>query len=157
MKTFLAGLGTGYAIGALFAPKPGSETRRDLRRTAGKLGSVAGDQGGRLRKVIGDPRQLLQRAKQQAEPYIDQAQEVVSKATEQLKTAQSVASKAGAGPLMMLNVGSREDLMSVYGIGPILADKIINGRPYTSEREVVDRNIISENILKELARSMKSA
>ena len=57
----------------------------------------------------------------------------------------------------MLNTASRDDLLSVYGIGPVLADKIVKGRPYMSERDVVDRDIIPESTFKELRRSLKSA
>ena len=158
MKGFFAGLGAGYAIGMLVAPKPGRETRQELRTKAGELRNLAGEQVTKLRENVGDPQEFLKKAKQQAKPYLDQAQEVVGNAAEQFKhTARTVASKAGVGPLLMLNTASREDLMSVYGIGPVLADKIIKGRPYTSEHEVVDRDIIPESTLQELARSFKSA
>jgi len=157
MKAFFAGLGTGYAIGTLWAPKPGREARQDLRNKAGELRNMAGQRVSRLKESIAD-QPLLKHVKQQAQPYIGQAQEAVSNATEQLKeTAQSVASRAGIGPLVMLNTASREDLMSVYGIGPVLAEKIVKGRPYTSERDVVDRDIIPESTLKELRRSLRSA
>ena len=44
----------------------------------------------------------------------------------------------------VLNVVSREDLMGVYGIGPVLADRIIANRPYGNDRDVVERGIIPE-------------
>ena len=158
MKAFFAGLGAGYALGTLIAPKPGAEARQDLKRQAGELRNIAGEQLERVKQAVGDPRDLLNKVKTTAQPYVDQAQEAVSAATEQFKnTAKAVASKAGIGPLLMLNTASRDDLMGVYGIGPVLADKIIRGRPYTSEREVVDRDIIPESTFKELARSLKSA
>jgi gas vesicle protein len=158
MKTFLAGLGTGCAIGVLVAPKPGREARQDLRKKAGELRTMATEQAAKLKEAVGDPQQLLGKVKEQAKPYVDQAQEMIGNAAEQLKeTAKSVAAKAGMGPLLILNTAPEEELMKIYGIGPVLADKIIKGRPYTSEHEVVDRGIISENILKELTRSLKSA
>lgn len=158
MKAFFVGLGTGYAIGTLWAPKPGREARQDLKRKAGELRDKAGQQVSRLKEVVDDRRPLLRQFKQEAQPYVDQAQKVVRDVAEQLKqTAQSVASRAGSGPLTMLNTASRADLKSVYGIGPVLADKIVKGRPYTSERDVIDRNIIPESTLKELTRSFKSA
>jgi DNA uptake protein ComE-like DNA-binding protein len=158
MKTFLAGLGAGYAVGTLFAPKSGSEARQDLSRAVRDIQNVTRKQGSRIKEAIGDPQELINRAKREAKPYLEQAQEAVANATQQLKqTAQSVASKAGVAALVMLNTASRDDLLAIYGIGPVLADKIIKGRPYTSEREVVDRGIIPEATLKEIARSWKSA
>lgn len=158
MKSFLAGLGAGYALGTLFAPKPGREARRDLKNKAAELRNMADQQVGRLKEAVGDPQELFNKVKQQTKPYVDHAQEVVSNAAEHVKeTIRSAASKVGMGPLLMLNTATREDLMGVYGIGPVLADKIIKGRPYTTERDVVDRGIISENILEQLTRSLKSA
>jgi DNA uptake protein ComE-like DNA-binding protein len=56
----------------------------------------------------------------------------------------------------VLNVVSREDLMGVYGIGPVLADRIIANRPYGNDADVVERGIIPEgafeNIRTELLR-----
>ncbi|HWC20363.1 MAG TPA: YtxH domain-containing protein [Terriglobales bacterium] len=158
MKTFFAGLGAGFAVGVLLAPKSGSEARRDLRAQAAELQDFASEQARNVRRAIGDPQQLINRAGRQASSYVDKVQQATTSVVDKIKdTAQSVASKAGVGPLLMLNTASREDLLAVYGIGPVLADKIINGRPYTSEREVVDRGIIPESTFKELARSSKSA
>ena len=71
--------------------------------------------------------------------------------------ARTVASKAGAGVLLRLNTASREDLMNVSGIGPALADRIIEGRPFFSAQQVVDRGILPDSTLKELLREFKAA
>jgi len=158
MKSFLTGLGTGLAIGIFVAPQRGSETRRQIANKASELGDEASEQVNRLKRAAGDPNKAIGRFKRQAKSYVEQVTDTASNATEKVKdAAQSLASKAGIGPLVMLNTGSREDLLSVYGIGPVLADKIIKGRPYTSERDVVEREIIPESTLKELERSLKSA
>jgi DNA uptake protein ComE-like DNA-binding protein len=158
MKSFLTGLGVGIVGGILVAPKRGSETRRQIADKAGELGDRAGEQLDRLKQTAGDPNKAIGRLKRQAKSYARQVSDGASNATEKVKeAAQSFASRTGVGPLAMLNTGSREELLRVYGIGPVLADKIINGRPYTSEREVVEREILSESTLKELERSLKSA
>jgi DNA uptake protein ComE-like DNA-binding protein len=96
--------------------------------------------------------------KQQAGAVAQKAKDLASDTTEQVKSsARSMASKMGAGPLLLLNTASREDLLSIYGIGPVLAEKIIDSRPYTSARDVVDRGIVPENTFKEITRSFKSA
>ena len=40
---------------------------------------------------------------------------------------------------------------------PVLADKIIEGRPYAAARDAVERGMIPESIFNELSRSLKSA
>lgn len=158
MKSFLTGLGVGLAAGIFVAPRRGSETRRQLASKASELGDRVGEQVDRLKKAAGDPQKLIGKFKRQASSYAEQVTDAASKATDKVKdAAQSLASKAGVGPLVMLNTGSREDLLKVYGIGPVLADKIITGRPYTSERDAVERNILPESTLRELERSLKSA
>ena len=158
MKSFLTGLGTGLAIGILVAPRRGSDTRRQIANKASEWGDQAGEQVNRLKQAAGDPQKMVSKFKRQARSYAEQVRDAASNATETVKNAaQSVGSKPGLSPLALLNTGSREDLLKVYGIGPILADKIVNGRPYTSEREVVEREILPESTLRELERSLKSA
>ena len=157
MKSFVAGLGAGFAVGVLVAPKSGSESRRDLRAKAAELQSFASEQAGNFKRAVGNPRQFIHRVRREANPPVHKVQDAATNATEKIKqTAKSVASRTARGPLVALNTAAREDLLEVYGIGPVLADKIIKGRPYTSEREVVDRGIIPENTFKELVRSRKS-
>lgn len=53
-----------------------------------------------------------------------------------------------------LNTVSREELLSVYGIGPVLADRIIENRPYRDAREVVERGILPESTFAQLERDL---
>src|SRR5690348_4504167 len=50
----------------------------------------------------------------------------------------------------ILNTVTREQLLSVYGIGPVLADRIIQSRPYAYSREVVERGIIPDSAFENL-------
>ena len=61
---------------------------------------------------------------------------------------------SGRSETTRLNTATREQLLSVYGIGPVLADRIIAGRPYSRTRDVVDRGIISESILAHLQQDL---
>jgi DNA uptake protein ComE-like DNA-binding protein len=49
-----------------------------------------------------------------------------------------------------LNTVSRDQLLSVYGIGPVLADRIIENRPYGDAHEVVERGILPESTFAQL-------
>jgi hypothetical protein len=42
--------------------------------------------------------------------------------------------------------------MNVSGIGPVLADRIISGRPYSSRRDLIERGIVSQSTFEELGR-----
>ncbi len=71
--------------------------------------------------------------------------------------AQPAVASPGCDPLVLLNTASREELMKIRGIGPILADRIIRARPFTSTEQVAERGILPANVLKELKRESKSA
>lgn len=59
-----------------------------------------------------------------------------------------------AHPGAAINLVSREELLAVYGIGPVLADRILQGRPYVSDHDVVDRGILSETAFEHLLRQL---
>ena len=60
------------------------------------------------------------------------------------------SSNAMGRPAQLLNNGSREELLAVYGIGPVLADRIIQNRPYSSVEEAVERDVVSQTVIAEL-------
>ncbi len=45
-----------------------------------------------------------------------------------------------------LNTASRERLAGLPGVGPELADRIIENRPYRSKLDLVSRMVVPENI-----------
>jgi competence protein ComEA len=47
--------------------------------------------------------------------------------------------------LIDINTASESDLESLRGIGPVMAKKIIQGRPYKSKDELARRNIIPKS------------
>lgn len=49
-----------------------------------------------------------------------------------------------------LNDALRDDLIDLPGIGEKIADKIINGRPYTDISELIIRKIVSQKVFEEI-------
>ena len=56
----------------------------------------------------------------------------------------------GANPLD-LNSASRDDLMTLEGIGEVKADAIIRARPFRAKTELVERRIVPEALYEKIA------
>ena len=70
-------------------------------------------------------------------------------ATEAL--AQSRAAAPPASSLIDLNSASRDDLMTLDGIGEVRADAIIRARPFRAKTELVERRLIPEALYDKIA------
>jgi DNA uptake protein ComE-like DNA-binding protein len=132
MRAFFSGLGVGMALGFLYAPRRGEETRQRLTRATSKAGERT---RGIMEKIPGGRR-------------------VVERVRESAQFVQSGISQRsfGSGATDILNAASREDLIAVPGIGPILADRIIQARPFTSEDEVVEKGILTRSAFDDVRR-----
>ncbi len=58
---------------------------------------------------------------------------------------------APASSLIELNSASRDDLMTLEGIGEVRADAIIRSRPFRVKTELVERHIIPESLYEKIA------
>lgn len=56
-----------------------------------------------------------------------------------------------ASSLIDLNSASRDDLMSLDGIGEVRADAIIRARPFRAKTELVERRLIPESLYEKIA------
>src|SRR6185503_4186820 len=138
MKSFLVGLGIGVGLGMLFAPGSGDRTRRNTWRSVTRWRDKLSQQlPGRGQAEEHSTRRSEQREEQDASGSSKKRQ-----------------AKAGGGD--SINSLSRDELMTVNGIGPVLADRIISGRPYSSTRDLVNRGIIAQGTLEELERQFGS-
>ena len=150
MKAFLMGLGIGVGLGILFAPDDGEATRNKLRVRVDQWTERFAGQMDNIKKRAEGVKETVGSQADQVFQYLS-AQETGESRTGISRKAVGAASESGRD---LINNLSREELMSVNGIGPVLADRIISGRPYSSVRELVDRDIIAQSTLEELKRQV---
>jgi gas vesicle protein len=147
MKYFLAGIGLGFGIGILLAPNRGEETREQLMDRAGEL---AGNFRGQVGDAVRNSGQVLRQTQEKISGLGQQVTEQLQ--TQGQKLREVVQEKVGRSAI--LNSVSREDLLGIYGIGPVMADKILANRPYTSDRQIVEQGIVPEGIFERLEREL---
>lgn len=161
--TFLAGLGAGTAIGMLIAPKSGAELRDDL----GEYARDAYEQGReRVQPVIDQAREKVQpavdQARERVQPLMDQvAQSVDSVMAQASSVRDRVVDKAAdakervtnGGLLSILNEWPHERLIEIDGIGPVLATKIIQHRPYESEQQLIESKELPPSAIESLRKA----
>jgi DNA uptake protein ComE-like DNA-binding protein len=144
MKRFLAGLAVGVA--AIIALKKsgtfqrqgagGEEASRPTRQREPRAAAVAKEP---------QDRELAGRARVSARPAATASQEPAS---------QPAAAKPARSAEEVLNSATRQQLLSVYGIGPVLADRIIQNRPYAAAYDVVEQGIIPESTFTQLRKQL---
>ncbi|HUQ93042.1 MAG TPA: YtxH domain-containing protein [Bryobacteraceae bacterium] len=88
---FFLGLGIGCAVGILFAPKSGEETREMLLTKAGEGKDVLRRHTEELR---GSATELIDRGKSSASELIDRGKNVVARQKEQLSSAVEAGKQA---------------------------------------------------------------
>lgn len=140
-RWFWTGLCIGFPVGMLLADRGASRGWLDAarRRTLALARDTAeqwpGNAGRNLAGVI----------ERQIEPA------AAERESSRIRAADIAHLDGGS---VRLNQLSREELLNVYGIGPVTAQKILDGRPYRSDREVVERGIISEHTFRQLQREL---
>ena len=82
--TFVLGLALGAGLALLFAPKSGEETRRDLQKSAKRVGDQAQDF---VSEVTGSVTDTLQSAKERVEGKIDSTRQAVDLKRRQVSNA----------------------------------------------------------------------
>ena len=145
MKGFLAGLGAGFALGLVIAPQSAEETRTRIAEGAEDLLQQGREQG---RELARRSNELLSSAPGQTRDFPEKRNQTIPQVREPLK---DVMRGDGAAAL---NSISRNELLAVYGIGPVSADNILSGRPYQSLSDLVERSILPASTLENLKRAL---
>ena len=65
--------------------------------------------------------------------------------------AQTRSAPAALSSMIDLNAASRDELMTLDGIGEVRADAIIRARPFRAKTELVERRLIPEHLYEKLA------
>jgi gas vesicle protein len=130
MKAFVVGLGLGAVGGLLFAPKRGEQTRKDIWEQFQGWINTASD--------------TMDKRKNPQESFGFTKKSSQSSRTEDRKDS----------AVETLNSATREALIAVHGIGEVLADRIIEGRPYQKAYEVVEKGILPESTFVQLRREL---
>jgi hypothetical protein len=143
MKSFISGLGLGALVGLLIAPAEGRETRQNLKRGA--------------QQVRREGRRTVTRSSARLQGL---------RAAFREAGARMAQRPGGSGPrrvarldqpLSFLNHASRQELMAVKGIGEVLAAKIMKGRPYESESDVLANKDLPPSVLELISAGLTKA
>jgi gas vesicle protein len=134
MRYFLAGLGIGFGTALLIAPQSGAEARGRIRRTIGGAGR-------RLRSSL---------------PFDEVRERIFGLADSAHETTGASDAENRSDITELLNKISKEDLLSVHGIGPVLAERVIRYRPYRSEREILEKDVLNEQTFRNLKRELRN-
>ena len=130
MKAFVVGFGLGAVGGLLLAPKRGEQTRKDVRE--------------RLQSWINTASETIDERTNSQGSFGFSKKSSQSSRTEDRKDS----------AVETLNSATREALIAVHGIGEVLADRIIESRPYQTAYEVVEKGILPESTFVQLRREL---
>lgn len=148
MKKLLAVMGLGLAAAVLLSARERSRSRQ-WRRPAPADGDMPPAMPGRIPRAGTFPASPQKRAAQAFTARTAATPRPPFRPQEPAHPAQPARNAEE-----MLNSATRQQLLSVYGIGPVLADRIMQNRPYASAYDVVEKGIIPESIYLQLRKQL---
>ncbi len=150
----LLGAGVGVAVALLMAPTSGAQLRREMKRRVKALAGRAGLRFGRENADHAAAEwgrragESATEARQRAGGWVRESKERPAAANE------PGAQRAQGSAVDLLAEVTRNQLLAIYGIGPVTADKILQGRPYHRVEELVERGIINKATMEYLKRDL---
>ena len=144
MKAFLTGLGIGVGLAVLFAPEKGESARGKIRERIHEWSGTLSEQIDRTKDAIAKHGGRFSSGESRVRGEQSQNRSLKKKSGRS-------ANRTDGDPI---NTMSKDELLSVHGIGPVLADRIISGRPYASRQELIERRVLSQNTFEELEREL---
>ena len=146
MKGFLAGLGIGALIGVVIAPRKGEETRQALADAANeRFGGIKDDLNQHLDEFKKSANESITNLKEQVGQQVSNVRESVNTAKEKIT--------GGSSLMEILNDWPQERLIEIDGIGPVLASKIIENRPYKADTDLVESKILPPSAIEALRKA----
>jgi competence protein ComEA len=89
-------------------------------------------------------REYVQKNINLAQKVSDGLKIYVPRVGEEVKSAFSSNPQGSAGPVININTASEAQLDSLSGVGQVTAGKIIDGRPYSDPKELLDKKIVGQ-------------
>jgi competence protein ComEA len=90
--------------------------------------------------------QVLQDGQKIYIPNEGEQSEVLSASNSGVDQSVSSTFKAENGELININTASASELESLWGIGPVYAQNIIEHRPYSKVEELLEKKVLKENV-----------
>lgn len=144
MKSFLAGLGLGLVAAVVL----GRRTQGGNRQKPSFSSTAVEPREGSHRRI------LVAASRPERGPKSGSQQAALAPEGKGARPAPPPQPAPVLSPEEVLNSATRQQLLSVYGIGPVLADRIIQNRPYAAVHDVVKQGIIPESIFLQLRKQL---
>lgn len=85
-----------------------------------------------------------------AKVYVPEVGESIKSGTPLRPAQRGFAGQASTTGLINLNTASETELDSLPGVGPVTAQKIINGRPYGNIEELLSKKVVSSKVFSQI-------
>ena len=144
MKSFLAGLGLGVVTAVVLNQRTRGRNPQKPTFTS----AAVEPRGGRERRI------MAAASRPERGPKSGSQRAGLAPAGTVGRPEQPPQPAPVLSPEEVLNSATRQQLLSVYGIGPVLADRILQNRPYAAVYDLVKQGIIPESIFVQLRKQL---